>query len=64
MSLLRVGEGLDLVQRCLVQVNVLPERGHIARLLADDLRGCVLHDAGAVLIGLGRACPQNLQVSG
>ncbi len=64
MSLLRVSEGLDLIQRRLVQVNVLPERGHIARLLADDLRGRVLHDSGAVLIGLGRACPQNLPASG
>ena len=51
-----MGEGLDLIERGFVQVNVLPERRHIARLFADDLRGCVLDDAGAMLVGpVGRA---------
>ena len=51
VTLLRVGEGFDLIESRFVQVNVLPERCHIAGLFADDLRGRVLDDSGAMLIG-------------
>ncbi len=55
MALLGVGKGLDLVERRFVQVDVLSQRGHIARLLSDDLGRGVFDNAGAVLIGpIGR----------
>ena len=61
MALLRMSKGLDLVERRLVQVDVLPESGHIARLLADDLRCRVLDDARAVLVGLVRCADEILR---
>ena len=61
MALLRMSKGLDLVECRLVQVDVLPERGHIAGLLADDLRRRVLDDARAVLFGLVRRADEILR---
>jgi len=56
-----MSKGLDLVERRLVQVDVLPERGHIAGLLADDLRRRVLDDTRAVLVGLVRRADEILR---
>src|SRR6266568_8635863 len=51
VSLLGVGECLDLIERCIVQMNVLAKRSQITGLFANDLRGRVLYDPGAVFIG-------------
>jgi hypothetical protein len=52
LAFFRVGEGLDLVERCLVQVNVLAERPHVAWLLSDDLCRGILNDPRAMLVRL------------
>jgi hypothetical protein len=46
-----VSEGLDLIESRVVQVNMLAKCSHIARLLADDLGGRVLHNSGSMLVG-------------
>jgi len=56
---LRVCECLDLVQRRLVEMNVISERPHIARLLPYNLGCRVLDNAGAVLVGLV-GCPDEI----
>src|ERR1700758_2812848 len=56
VSFLRMCESLDLVEGCFIEVNMFPERGHIAGLLANDLGTRVLHDAGSMLIrAIGRS---------
>src|SRR5258708_31117483 len=52
VTLLRVNEGLDLIERRLVQVDMLAQSSHIARLLPNDFRGRVLYDSCAMLVGL------------
>src|SRR5215472_11589638 len=52
VTLLRVSERLDLIQSCLVQMDMLAQSSHIARLFADDLCGRILHNSSAMLIGL------------
>src|SRR5579863_6648836 len=52
VTLLWVSEGLNLIQRRFVQMDMLAESGHVAWLLADDFCRRVLHDSGAVLVRL------------
>src|SRR5580692_8768964 len=59
VPLLRVCEGLDLVKRGLIQMDVLPERGHVTGLFADDLRRRILDDARTMLIRTIR-CPDEV----
>src|SRR5271157_4274333 len=47
-ALSRCSEALHLVHRYRVQVEVIDHRGHVPRLLPDDLRAGVFQDAGTV----------------